>query len=160
MWGSPCRKLLFCEKCLPLVCMILEDIYKIINHSNVGALKSFTAGLNYLYDFMGSGAYFIFLMSCCLFIFLCIYFFWTMKRKTTSKCKPERMKDFAPQEILWNEFKDCYWDKKAWMKWDNEGTMYSGKQSGSEGAFSDTALNWHYCNSRMHCVDSVYSKSQ
>lgn len=39
--------------------MILEDIYKIINHSAFGALKSFSAGLNYLSDLMGSGVYFI-----------------------------------------------------------------------------------------------------
>ena len=39
--------------------MILEDIYKIITHSPSGTFKSFHTGLNYLPDFMGSGAYFI-----------------------------------------------------------------------------------------------------
>lgn len=123
MWGSPYRMLRFCETVFPLVCMILEDIYKIVSHSAFDALKSLSTGLNYLHDFMGSGAYLI------------SFELW---KKTTFKPKPERMKGFAPKEILWNEFKDCYWDKKVWMQRDNEGTMYSEKQSGSEND-----IFWH-----------------
>lgn len=63
MYRSPYRKLLFCEKFFPLVHMILKGIYKIINHSNFRVLKSFTTGLNYLYDFMGSEIYFISFIS-------------------------------------------------------------------------------------------------
>ena len=56
---SPSRKVHFCGRVFVLAHMILEDIYKIITHSPSGTFKSFYAGLNYLHDFMGSGAYFI-----------------------------------------------------------------------------------------------------
>lgn len=114
----------FCQKVSPLVPMPLKDIYKIIHHAASGALKTFRTGLSYWPDLMGSGAYFL--------------SFELWQKAPFHKPKAERMKDFAPQEILCAEVKDCSREKEERTQRDNESRMYSEKQSGSE-----SAIFWH-----------------
>ena len=137
MWGRPFRKLHFYARVFPLVHLILEDIYKIINHSPLGALKSFRTGLNYLHDFMRSGAYFI------------SFELWP---KATFKPKPERMNNFAPQEICGRSSRIVTEIRRNEHSVTMRAQCIQRSKVVLKVTFSDIVLNWHYYNHRMQCV--------